>query len=544
MTRIFLSPPDVGDFERRFLMDAFDSNWLAPLGPHVDAFEREFASVVGVPHAVALSSGTAALHLALWCSASAGRRGAGVHADVRRHRQRDHLRRRAPVFVDVSPATWTLDPDLLDEELSERAQRRRSRSARDRRRSLRPVRRLRAHRRRRASATACRSSRMPPRRWARHRSTAARARSAECAAFSFNGNKIITTSGGGMLVSHAPRRHRAGAPSRRRRRATGAALRALDDRLQLPPEQPARCGRPRRSCRRSNTRSHAAERSACATSAHLSPLGGLEFLAGGRLRPFEQLADLPDRRPRRVRRIRRTDPRAPGRERHRVAAGLETDAPSTGIPRLRACVAEPSPRGCSPPACACRAARACQLHNSEKSLLPLAAFPASVPATTPGKGRRVSEPSSRQATVLAWSRRPAIVALQLVCVALSNWLAFLLRFDWDVPPYAAEIFWRTLPWLVAVRGATFIAFRLDEGLWRYASVYDLRAIVEGGRHQLRGLRRDHAGAVRPARLPRFDRHRRRRHADALARRGAARAPDARRGLPRRPGQADPDLRRW
>ena len=65
MTRIFLSPPDVGDLERRFLMDAFDSNWIAPLGPHVDAFEREFASVVGVPHAVALSSGTAALHLSL-----------------------------------------------------------------------------------------------------------------------------------------------------------------------------------------------------------------------------------------------------------------------------------------------------------------------------------------------------------------------------------------------------------------------------------------------------------------------------------------------
>jgi FlaA1/EpsC-like NDP-sugar epimerase len=93
----------------------------------------------------------------------------------------------------------------------------------------------------------------------------------------------------------------------------------------------------------------------------------------------------------------------------------------------------------------------------------------------------VSEPSSRQATVLAWSRRPAIVALQLVCVALSNWLAFLLRFDWDVPSYAAEIFWRTLPWLVAVRAATFIAFGLDEGLWKYASIYDLRAIVRAAR---------------------------------------------------------------
>jgi dTDP-4-amino-4,6-dideoxygalactose transaminase len=63
--RIFLSPPDVGEDERALLLDAFDSNWIAPLGPHVDAFEREFAEVVGASHAVALSSGTAALHLAL-----------------------------------------------------------------------------------------------------------------------------------------------------------------------------------------------------------------------------------------------------------------------------------------------------------------------------------------------------------------------------------------------------------------------------------------------------------------------------------------------
>ena len=45
--------------------DAFASNWIAPVGPHVDAFEKEFAELVGVDHAAALSSGTAALHLAL-----------------------------------------------------------------------------------------------------------------------------------------------------------------------------------------------------------------------------------------------------------------------------------------------------------------------------------------------------------------------------------------------------------------------------------------------------------------------------------------------
>src|SRR3954454_854073 len=65
VSRLFLSPPDVGARERELLLDAFDSNWIAPLGPHVDAFEREFAEFVGMRSAAALSSGTAALHLAL-----------------------------------------------------------------------------------------------------------------------------------------------------------------------------------------------------------------------------------------------------------------------------------------------------------------------------------------------------------------------------------------------------------------------------------------------------------------------------------------------
>ena len=65
MDRIFLSPPHMSPHEREFLLDAFDSNWIAPLGPHVDAFEKEFASMVGVGSAAALSSCTAALHLSL-----------------------------------------------------------------------------------------------------------------------------------------------------------------------------------------------------------------------------------------------------------------------------------------------------------------------------------------------------------------------------------------------------------------------------------------------------------------------------------------------
>src|ERR1700730_17653455 len=63
--RIYLSPPHMGGEELELVKEAFASNWIAPLGPHVDAFEREFARTLGVGHAAALSSGTAALHRAL-----------------------------------------------------------------------------------------------------------------------------------------------------------------------------------------------------------------------------------------------------------------------------------------------------------------------------------------------------------------------------------------------------------------------------------------------------------------------------------------------
>ncbi len=63
--RIYLSPPDVGELEKQSVMAAFDSGWIAPLGPEVDAFEAELAAYCGRRHSVALSSGSAALHLGL-----------------------------------------------------------------------------------------------------------------------------------------------------------------------------------------------------------------------------------------------------------------------------------------------------------------------------------------------------------------------------------------------------------------------------------------------------------------------------------------------
>lgn len=122
MPRLFLSPPHLGPDERTLLMDAIDSNWVAPLGPHVDAFEAEFAATVGAPFAVALSSGTAALHLALVVA------GVGLGDEVlvssftfsASVNPICYLRAR-PVFVDSDRASWNMDPHLLAEALSSRA---------------------------------------------------------------------------------------------------------------------------------------------------------------------------------------------------------------------------------------------------------------------------------------------------------------------------------------------------------------------------------------------------------------------------------------
>jgi dTDP-4-amino-4,6-dideoxygalactose transaminase len=202
MTRIHLSPPDVGAAEGDLFRDAFDSNWIAPLGPHVGAFEREFAAAVGVPYAVALSSGTAALHLALIAL------GVTRDDDVLTSMLSFAATANAityvgakPVFIDVSPETWTMDPELLEQELAIRSRRGKMPAAVltvDLYGQCTDYSRI---------ASVCAWYGVPILEDAAEALGATYGeRSAgafgECAAFSFNGDKIITTSGGGMLVSH------------------------------------------------------------------------------------------------------------------------------------------------------------------------------------------------------------------------------------------------------------------------------------------------------------------------------------------------------
>ncbi len=199
--RILLSPPDVGPDERRLLLDAFDSGWIAPLGPHVDAFERELAEQAGVGHAAALSSGTAGLHLALllagveagdevWCSdlTFAASANAIRYTGAR------------PVFVDADAATWNLDPDLVAEGLADAARRGRLPKALvavDLYGQCADYDRLEA---------ACAEHGVSLIEDAAEALGATyRGRPAggfgRFGVFSFNGNKIITTSGGGALVA-------------------------------------------------------------------------------------------------------------------------------------------------------------------------------------------------------------------------------------------------------------------------------------------------------------------------------------------------------
>jgi dTDP-4-amino-4,6-dideoxygalactose transaminase len=127
---IYLSPPHVGDLERKLLLEAFDSNWVAPAGPDLDAFERQVADCVDVRYAVALSSGTAALHLALQVA------GVGPGNTVlvpsftfaATANVVTYLGAR-PVFVDSSADTWNIDPALVTEELDRCARRGRLPSA-------------------------------------------------------------------------------------------------------------------------------------------------------------------------------------------------------------------------------------------------------------------------------------------------------------------------------------------------------------------------------------------------------------------------------
>lgn len=201
---ILLSTPHIGVEELNFVQEAFDTNWIAPVGPHITLFEQEFCQTVGIAHAAALVSGTAALHIAL--------RLVGVQPEdevfcstltfIASAAPITYLGAK-PVFIDSDRTSWNMDPALLTVELD-----RRSKSG------TLPKALVLVHLYGQSSdidpiLTCCNQYNIPI------IEDAAEALGAtykgktpgtfgKVGIYSFNGNKIITTSGGGMLVSDDP----------------------------------------------------------------------------------------------------------------------------------------------------------------------------------------------------------------------------------------------------------------------------------------------------------------------------------------------------
>lgn len=201
---ILLSTPHMGEQELEFVKEAFQTNWIAPVGPHVEAFEQEFCPIVGVRHAAAVTSGTAALHLALrligvqsgdevFCSTLTFIASASPITYLGA----------TPVFIDCDRTSWNMNPNLLRQALEHRARIGKlpkavvlvhlyGQSA-----DIDPI------------LSACNRFEVPLIEDAAESLGATyKGRSpgsfGSIGIFSFNGNKIITTSGGGMLVSNDP----------------------------------------------------------------------------------------------------------------------------------------------------------------------------------------------------------------------------------------------------------------------------------------------------------------------------------------------------
>ena len=201
-SRIFISPPHMGGRERAYIDQAFESNYIAPLGPMVDAFEHDFAAMCGIPYCLAVTSGTAAIHLAL--------RGLGVGpGDTVFASNLTFIGSvtpvlflgATPVFIDSDASNWTMDVNLLAQALAD------AKKVGKLPKAVLPTDLYGQSCDAEAIQKLCddygvaliidAAESIGSSYHGKHAGYFGKA-----AAFSFNGNKIITTSGGGMLASH------------------------------------------------------------------------------------------------------------------------------------------------------------------------------------------------------------------------------------------------------------------------------------------------------------------------------------------------------
>ncbi|HHY78622.1 MAG TPA: aminotransferase class I/II-fold pyridoxal phosphate-dependent enzyme [Clostridiales bacterium] len=197
--RIYLSSPHMSDegYEIQYIKEAFDTNWIAPLGANVDGFERELADRIGAKYAIALSSGTAAIHMALK-AAGVGEGDIVLCQDLTFAATVNPViyQNAIPVFIDSNYETWNIDPNALEEALKKYPNVKAviivhlyGLSA-----DMDPIIDLCS----KYNVTLIEDA-------AESLGTTYKGKYTgtfgDYGAFSFNGNKIITTSGGGMLVS-------------------------------------------------------------------------------------------------------------------------------------------------------------------------------------------------------------------------------------------------------------------------------------------------------------------------------------------------------
>lgn len=201
--RIYLSPPHMSGNELPLIQQAFADNWIAPVGPHIEAFEKEFCRYVGAKYAIAVSSGTAAIHLALLALGIqpddevfvstltfAGSVNPIVYTGAK------------PVFIDSEPHSWNMNPELLNDALTLRAKTKNGKLPK----AVIPVHLYGQSSDMDAIMAICDRYNIPiiedaaeaigSRYRDKHPGTFGK-----IGTFSFNGNKIITTSGGGLLIS-------------------------------------------------------------------------------------------------------------------------------------------------------------------------------------------------------------------------------------------------------------------------------------------------------------------------------------------------------
>lgn len=195
--RIYLSSPTMHGDEQRFVQEAFDTNWVAPLGPNVDAFEKEICAYTKAGYAAALDSGTAAIHLAL--KLAGVQEGDIVFAPSLTFSATCNpimYEKAVPVFIDCEPDTWNMSPQALEQAFRKYPQAK----------AVIAVYLYGTPAKIGEIMDICKRHQVPYIEDAAE-SLGATYKGKQTGTFgtfgiySFNGNKIITTSGGGMLVS-------------------------------------------------------------------------------------------------------------------------------------------------------------------------------------------------------------------------------------------------------------------------------------------------------------------------------------------------------